>query len=116
MSTAPKVKDKSKSKAAAVAGKTVGKPIDENSLTSRIAALAIGETESRVATVSPGEMVEVAASLFPGEREQLRNNVTTAVTRARARSGNKYSVEVGTMLMPSGWIYHVAIITCMGAA
>ena len=84
---------------------------DAPSFQAQVNALSIGESVSRVRPVNPKLKVSEIPEEMPGLRQQLRNAVTPAVTRAKATVGGSYSIEVGDFISPSGKFYAVAVVT-----
>lgn len=81
------------------------------SFQAQVNALAIGESVSKVRAVDPKLRISQIADELPALRQQLRNAVTPAVTRAKAAVGGSYSIEVADMPTPSGNYYVVAVVT-----
>ncbi len=83
-----------------------------SSFNARVLDLAPGESTSKMRQVDPTTTVERLAPELPMLREQVRNSTTPAVTNARKHHANaKYSIEVGDLLMPSGRLFVVAVVT-----
>jgi hypothetical protein len=85
--------------------------ITSPSFQAQVNALAIGESISRVRAVDPKMRISQIAEELPALRQQLRNAVTPAVTRAKGAVGGSYSIEVADMPTPSGNYYVVAVVT-----
>jgi hypothetical protein len=78
-----------------------------------LAELKIGETASKISPIDPTmSLADVQANLT-NFRATLRNNVTSSVRQASARSGGEYSVEVTDFVTPSGQWYVIALVTCV---
>lgn len=73
--------------------------------------LAPGECVAQVRAVDQTMTVARLPEEMPALRQQLRNAVTPAVTRAKEATGNTYTIEVGDVQMPSGMLYAVAVVT-----
>ena len=84
---------------------------DVISFQAQVNALLVGECASKVRTVDPKMPVSKIPTEMPVLRQQLRNSVTPAVTRAKAQFGGSYSIEVGDMISPQGRYYVVAVVT-----
>ena len=81
------------------------------SFQAQVNALPIGESVARVRPVNPKLQVSKIPEEMPALRQQLRNAVTPAVTRAKAATGGSFSIEVGDFISPSGKFYAVAVVT-----
>lgn len=77
----------------------------------RVLMLAPGECVAQVRAVDQTMTVARLPEEMPALRQQLRNAVTPAVTRAKEATGNTYTIEVGDVQMPSGMLYAVAVVT-----
>ena len=84
---------------------------DAPSFQAQVNALAIGESVSKVRAVNPKLPIGKIPEEMPALRQQLRNAVTPAVTRAKAATGGAFSIEVGDFISPSGKFYAVAVVT-----
>lgn len=84
---------------------------DVISFQAQVNALLVGEQASKVRAVNPKLPISKIPEELPALRQQLRNAVTPAVTRAKAQFGSSYSIEVGDMISPSGNYYVVAVVT-----
>lgn len=81
------------------------------SFQAQVNALTIGESVAKVRPVNPKLQVSKIPEEMPALRQQLRNAVTPAVTRAKAATGGSFSIEVGDFISPSGKFYAVAVVT-----
>jgi hypothetical protein len=81
------------------------------SFNAQIQELNPGECVSKVRPVDPTLTIARIPEELPSLRQQVRNSVTPAVTRAREATGNTYSIEVGDLQMPNGSLYVVAVVT-----
>jgi hypothetical protein len=81
------------------------------SFNAQIQELNPGECVSKVRPVDPTLTIARIPDELPSLRQQVRNAVTPAVTRAREATGNTYSIEVGDLQMPNGSLYVVAVVT-----
>lgn len=82
------------------------------SFNARVLDLAIGESCMKPRAVDPTTTVERLTAEMPVLREQVRNATTPAVTKARQHhKDSRYSIEVGDLLMPSGRLFVVAVVT-----
>lgn len=83
-----------------------------NSFVDQIAGLKPGESVSRVRGVDPTMAVSRIPAEMPSLRDQVRNVCQPAVSRAmQVVKDAKYTVEVGSMVMPAGSIFIVGVIT-----
>lgn len=83
-----------------------------DSLPSRLEVLKTGEMASKVATANSYKNNTDRSRYTAEEREKMRNNVGTAVTRTKDKfPGREFSIEVTHVLMPSGQVYTLAVIT-----
>lgn len=87
---------------------------DPASYASRLIALAPGEHVARadwvVDTITLKEMPDVLNTM----KTEIRNSINSSVRQARLATGLRYTVEINDMTMPSGYVYVVAIATCIG--
>jgi hypothetical protein len=81
------------------------------SFATQVLHLAPGESACRARPVDPGMTLVRLPEELPVMRQQLRNAVTPAVTRASKATGNTYTIEVGDLQMPAGNVYVVAVVT-----
>lgn len=82
------------------------------SFNARVLDLAIGESCAKLRAVDPTCSVERLTAELPSMREQVRNSTTPAVRNAKERiKDSAYSIEVGDLLMPSGVLFVVAVVT-----
>lgn len=83
-----------------------------SSFNARVLDLAIGDSCAKMRAVDPTTTVERLTAELPMLREQVRNATTPAVTKARQHhKDSKYSIEVGDLLLPSGRLFVVAVVT-----
>lgn len=81
------------------------------SFQAQVNALAVGESACKVRAIDPSMPVSHIPEELPAIRQQLRNAVTPAVTRAKSAVGGSYSIEVGDFISPAGRFYAVAVVT-----
>jgi len=81
------------------------------SLTSQIAALAVGDCVSKTTPLDPALTLVEFQSQGATLREQLRNRVTPSVTQAKAKTKNSYTIELGTLVTTANNVYLVAVVT-----
>ncbi len=81
------------------------------SMTSMIAALAIGECVSKAVPVDPAITIVDFNQQGSTLREQLRNRITPSVTQAKARTHGHYTIELGTLVTTGNNLYLVAVVT-----
>lgn len=87
-------------------------PLEETptvSLRARIATLGVGETLSEAVRFSPSDALRAAN--FAETSERLRNRVSPAVARAKAHTGNEYTVENGSFITRAGAILFTIAVT-----
>lgn len=87
-------------------------PLEETptvSLRARIVALGVGETLSEAVRFAPSDAMRSAN--FAEVSERLRNRVSPAVARAKAHTGNEYTVENGTFVTRAGAILFAIAVT-----
>jgi hypothetical protein len=76
-----------------------------------VLTLGPGESACRTKPIDQTLTIARIPEEMPALRQQLRNAVTPAVTRAKEATGNAYTIEVGDVQMPSGMLYAVAVVT-----
>ena len=81
------------------------------SFATQVLTLAPGESVCRTKAIDQTLTIARIPEELPAMRQQLRNAVTPAVTRAKEATGATYTIEVGDVQMPSGMYYAVAVIT-----
>jgi hypothetical protein len=81
------------------------------SFATQVLTLAPGESVCRIKPIDQTLTIARIPEELPAMRQQLRNAVTPAVTRAKEVTGATYAIEVGDVQMPSGMFYAVAVIT-----
>jgi hypothetical protein len=86
-------------------------PIDPASLTSRIGELHLCGSLGTVARVTVPIGVRELPEFVVDQRASMRSNVYSAIRRASDRTGHVYSQEVTHVLMPSGKLFILAVIT-----
>lgn len=117
--TAGKRVEHSKLKAAlATPDRDVAKPskVVSTSITNQIAALKVGESWAKVQKVHGGVTVAEFSRTSNAMKEELRDSLRNRLSGAMARSGNKYSVEVGDCTSSARNLFLVAIVTCVGVS
>jgi hypothetical protein len=77
----------------------------------QVLTLGPGESACRTKPIDQTLTIARIPEEMPTLRQQLRNAVTPAVTRAKEATGNAYTIEVGDVQMPSGMLYAVAVVT-----
>jgi len=83
-----------------------------SSFNARVLDLAIGDSCAKMRSVDPTTTVERLTAELPMLREQVRNATTPAVTKAKQHhKDSKYSIEVGDLLLPSGRLFVVAVVS-----
>ena len=105
-------------KAALVAPTTPDKDIPvppkgqrSSSFAAMVSDLEPDQSASRVHRVNPDMSVAEFMAELKGIKDMVRNNVAPAVANAKRKTMGTYSVEVSEVLMPSGMIYVLAIVT-----
>lgn len=81
------------------------------SFATQVTNLAPGESVSKIKAIDQTLTIARIPEELPAMRQQLRNSVTPAVTRAKEVTGGAYAIEVGDVQMPSGMFYAVAVVT-----
>ncbi len=81
------------------------------SFNAQVQELNPGESVSKVRMVDVTMTVDRLPDEMPALRQQVRNSVAPAVARAKEIVGGDYTVEVGDVVMPSGKLYVVAVVT-----
>lgn len=82
------------------------------SFNARVLDLAPGESAAKLRAVDPTCPVDRLKSELAPMREQVRNATTPAVTNAKKHhKGATYTIEVGDLLLPSGAMFVIAVVT-----
>lgn len=82
------------------------------SLQAQIDALDVNESVAKVQDIGVQALTEPLSDVIARNNQQLRNSCSSRVARASRRSpGKSFSIELGTLLMPAGTLWTVAIIT-----
>lgn len=84
---------------------------DPASLTSRIAALALGGSIASLGSVDQWTRIGELSELVTDQRKNLRNNLHSSIRRATDRTGHVFSQEVTHVLMPGGRVFLLAVVT-----
>lgn len=87
-------------------------PVEETptvSLRARIASLGVGESLAEAVRYTFEK--ESDAPDFSDISERLRNRVSPAVARAKAHTGNEYTVENGTFITRAGALLFTVAVT-----
>ncbi len=83
-----------------------------SSFNARVLDLVVGDACAKMRAVGPTTTGERLTAELPVLREQVRNATTPAVTKARQHhKDSRYSIEVGDLLLPSGRLFVVAVVT-----
>ncbi len=81
-------------------------------LQAQIDALDVNESVAKVQDIGVQALTEPLSDVIARNNQQLRNSCSSRVARAGRRSpGKSFSIELGTLLMPAGTLWTVAIIT-----
>lgn len=81
------------------------------SFTQQVAELEIGEACSKLMQVEAGVTLADVTENLTEWKTSLRNNMASAVTGAKKRTGGQYAVEVTQVITIAGTFYLLAIIT-----
>lgn len=81
------------------------------SFQARVDGMAVDAIVSSVQGIDCNVGLSELVSTRNAACERIRNNVGTAVTRAKARTGGTYEIEVTPVLMPSMRCLILAVVT-----
>jgi hypothetical protein len=76
------------------------------SLPGQLTEVEVSGCISRTTLVEPEDL-----HLLNEAKSAMRNNFSPAIRRAKERTGGEYRMEISEMIMPSGGVYVVGIIT-----
>lgn len=90
---------------------TTKRPVPTNNFTAAIEDLGLGQCASRAEIIDPMLRLAEVHERIADMNNTMRNKVSTAVSRAQQRTGNRYNIEIVTVKTNGTKFYLVAIVS-----
>jgi hypothetical protein len=115
MATGKRIDHKALTAALGMPDRDVARPskVISTSISNQIANLKLGESWAQVKKVHGAMSVAAFTAQANEIKESMRQALSSKLSHASQRTGNKYKVEVGHMISSACNIFVVLVVTCV---